>query len=651
MKTAGIIRHVLEAVGAILLQFAVIVHSVHLGGGQCYRVGWPWVWLRYHIPLPASGYPANWHFLWLNFCGSVLLFGAALFLMGCFFERLKSCLVKFRKAVAVVQWGMSVLSAAGGGWCVVEFFHCLSSGARPPGYLGPVLLILLSAVLLFSVLELICLLCGWIRNAVVNRTTPVRWWHAPVAALLMTQLAMIQVREYMNIGGSFLLGYPWYWYERFYPCLIDGPAEPENRFRWFALIALLFAGWLVFRLIGGLAGRLIAKFPRITPGAVLLYVLLLVPFPVVAAVNGVLFSYHLQFLRAGTGNNVYCYLPCWFRDGLLLLLGVLPVAAGVELVWRIWDKIRQGDRALLWGGFALVASCVLWSGNYVLGKLMMSRAGVSAGEISFWRFVAAGLIMFAIACATRKRKVFALTRRDAFEVAGQGMLGMCLVGLLMFQSEKLTSAINASMLDALIPVAILLGSFLTGRKLTVGQCVGMAVSLSGCLLVIRVVTPEGIQLTRLGVADLLIVAAAACWAGYVLWGKGTLKRVDSLVYTTWAMIAGAAATLVFSLLFRQPLKPPLDPEVLVLLAVLIAGPTIGAFWLWNIATRDVPLPLLNITQYLIPVCAILFAHLLLGEPLGGWQVAGMFLIAGGVALDPAVLGSLKRAAGRWKLRP
>lgn len=92
-------------------------------------------------------------------------------------------------------------------------------------------------------------------------------------------------------------------------------------------------------------------------------------------------------------------------------------------------------------------------------------------------------------------------------------------------------------------------------------------------------------MTRLGFADLMIVAAAACWAGYVLWGKGTLKRVDSLVYTTWAMIAGAAATLVFSLLFRQPLKPPLDPEVLVLLAVLVAGPTIGAFWLWNIATR------------------------------------------------------------------
>ena len=65
--------------------------------------------------------------------------------------------------------------------------------------------------------------------------------------------------------------------------------------------------------------------------------------------------------------------------------------------------LPERKRTALIGGFALVASCVLWSGNYVLGKLMMSQAGVSAGEISFWRFVAAGLIMFAIACATRKK--------------------------------------------------------------------------------------------------------------------------------------------------------------------------------------------------------------------------------------------------------
>lgn len=445
----------------------------------------------------------------------------------------------------------------------------------------------------------------------------------------------------VDLSGDhfYKIGWPWLWYYRHIPYSLL--RLPYAEVYWLNLAGVLLLGWLVLSLAESLLERMNMRYPRWRRYFSVFYSFM-VGVPAVTAL--VCWGRYLFGFYVPRPVPTICVLLVLF---LLLLLAVFAVG---EILWKLWDKIRYGDRALLWGGCALVASCVLWSGNYVLGKLMMSRAGVSAGEISFWRFAAAGLLMFSIACAARKKKVFALTRRTAFEVAGQGMLGMCLVGLLMFRSEKLTSAINASMLDALIPVTILIGGFLAGRKLTTGQCVGMAISLSGCLLVIRVVTPEGIQLTRLGFADLLIVAAAACWAGYVLWGKETLKRVDSLVYTAWAMIAGATATLFFCLLFDQPLKPPLDPEVLVLLAVLIAGPTVGAFWLWNIAARDVPLPLLNITQYLIPVCAILFAHFLLGEPLGGWQTAGMFLIAGGVALDPAVLGSLKRAAARLKKR-
>ncbi len=302
-------------------------------------------------------------------------------------------------------------------------------------------------------------------------------------------------------------------------------------------------------------------------------------------------------------------------------------------------------------GSCLVASCLLWSGNYVLGKLLVGSAGVTPSSLSFWRFLIAGAAMFLVGCRQYGfRKMFALSRRDWFEIAGQGLAGMCAVGLLMFWSEKLTSAINASMLDALIPVAILLGGALAGEKLRAGQIVGIALSLGGCLLVIRVIGPQGIRLTRLEFSDLLIVAAAAAWALYVLWGRGTLKRVASPVYTAWAMLFGMTGTLLYALFDHRLLTMPETPEALGLMAILIAGPTLGAFWTWNIATRSVPLPLLNITQYLIPVAAILFAHWLLREPLNGWQGAGMVLILSGVLLDPTIRELLRRKIAAWRLR-
>ncbi|MBS1371000.1 MAG: DMT family transporter [Lentisphaeria bacterium] len=297
---------------------------------------------------------------------------------------------------------------------------------------------------------------------------------------------------------------------------------------------------------------------------------------------------------------------------------------------------RSGSRRFF-GIVCLVASCIMWSGNYVIGKLLMSQHGLSPSAVSFWRFLAAGTIMFAAGLVFRgPKRMFALSRRDWFELAGQGTLGMCAVGLLMFWSERLTSAINASMLDALIPVAVMLGGVLLGNRLKAGQVIGIAISLTGCLFVIRVIGPTGIRLTRLGFPDLLIVGAAASWAGYVLWGKSTLQRVDSLVYTAWAMLFGMSSTFLYALADRRLLSVPGNPETYWLLALLVLLPTLGAFWAWNQATATVPLPLLNIVQYLIPVSAILFAHWLLHEPLDGLQVCGMALILAGVLLDPSL---------------
>lgn len=247
----------------------------------------------------------------------------------------------------------------------------------------------------------------------------------------------------VDLSGDhfYKIGWPWLWYYRHIPY---SPLHlPYAEIHWLNLAGVLLLGWLVLSLAESLLERMNMRYPRWRRYFSVLY-LFMVGVPAMTALvcwGRYLFGFYVP----RPVPTIYVLLVLF----LLLLLAVFAVG---EILWKLWDKIRYGDRALLWGGFALVASCVLWSGNYVLGKLMMSQAGVSAGEISFWRFVAAGLIMFAIACATRKKKVFALTRRDAIEVIGQGMLGMCMVGLLMFQSEKLTSAINASMLDALIPV-------------------------------------------------------------------------------------------------------------------------------------------------------------------------------------------------------
>lgn len=291
----------------------------------------------------------------------------------------------------------------------------------------------------------------------------------------------------------------------------------------------------------------------------------------------------------------------------------------------------------------LILSCLFWASNYILAKLMMTRTTASPSSITFWRFAIGGALMLAAGLLTAgPKKMFLIPRRDMLAMIGQGIVGMGLVSMLLFWCERFTSAINSTMLDALIPVMILLGGVVTGMKLRRSQFLGMGISLAGCLFVIRAITWEGIQLTAFNFGDVLVVAAAAAWALYVLWGRSLLQRVDSLVYTAWTMLSGMASVGIYALFAGIPLYYPRETEAYWLLAATIFLPSIGAFWCWNQASKMMSLPIQNISQYLIPVSAIVMAHFLLGEPVGGLQIPGIFMILSGIFMDPSVSSCLNR---------
>lgn len=74
------------------------------------------------------------------------------------------------------------------------------------------------------------------------------------------------------------------------------------------------------------------------------------------------------------------------------------------------------------------------------------------------------------------------------------------------------------------------------------------------------------------------------------------------------------------------LSLPRNSEGWWLLVWMILFPTIGAFWAWNQASGVLALPIQNISQYLIPVSAVVMAHFMLSEPLSAFQILGIFLI-------------------------
>lgn len=289
------------------------------------------------------------------------------------------------------------------------------------------------------------------------------------------------------------------------------------------------------------------------------------------------------------------------------------------------------------GMTCLILSCLFWAGNYVLCKLLVVDTAASPVAIVFWRFLLGGVLMLLIALPTLGwRCLCRVSFRDLTAIAGQGICGMGLTSVLILISERYTSAINVTMLEALIPVCVLLGGALLGMPLRRIQFLGMGLALLGCLLVIRALNFAGFQLTAFDVGDLYVLLAALTWTVYVLWGRKTQEKVNSSVYTVWSMLATALTMGLYAGVSGTGLDYPTDDHALGLMALLVLFPSTGAYLCWNQACRTVPLPLLNIIQYLIPVSAVIMAHFVLHEGLDGLQILGMSLILSGIVLDPHV---------------
>ena len=215
-----------------------------------------------------------------------------------------------------------------------------------------------------------------------------------------------------------------------------------------------------------------------------------------------------------------------------------------------------GNTRLAAAFFWLIVSCLCWAANYIIARLMMTQTHLTPSSVTFWRYLAAALIMFCAGMTTLGwRRFFAIRRSDWLPMLGQGAV-MSLVSLMLLWCERFNSAMDAAMVDAVIPVMIMLGSVFIGQKIRMLQLIGMMISLSGCLFVIRVVTPDGLRLSQLHWSDLLILGSAGSWALYVLWGRGTVRRVPSLVYTGWTLLSCTAAVGIYSLLDGQMLSLP-----------------------------------------------------------------------------------------------
>jgi len=203
-----------------------------------------------------------------------------------------------------------------------------------------------------------------------------------------------------------------------------------------------------------------------------------------------------------------------------------------------------------------------------------------------------------------------------------------------------TTAANAVVLQAATPVMVALGAraFL-GERLRRVQQAGVLVSTLGVLLVVTEGRLAALRLQELRAGDFITLAGLVGWTAYTVYGKRVLTSYSPLLATTGAYVL-ATVLLIPTAVLAAPLFPAPRITSAVAWTVVVYQAVLGAVaHIWWYRAMDVVGPSrAAIFMNLQPLVGLALAAVLLGEEIGGWQIAGVGCVLAGVALTTRAAG-------------
>jgi drug/metabolite transporter (DMT)-like permease len=272
---------------------------------------------------------------------------------------------------------------------------------------------------------------------------------------------------------------------------------------------------------------------------------------------------------------------------------------------------------------ALAAVLLVWSVNYVVGKLTLTH--LDALTLASFRFQLSSALLLAIYFSQRRR--VSLRARDVWTFAYLGFFGFAVNQGGFVLGLSLTTSQHSVVIIALGPILILLlASALKLEKLTMGKSLGMAISFCGVLLL---ETDQGSPLhSPLLLGDLITLAGTLGFSIYTVLGKRVAGSYDAISMTTFN--ATAAALLWLPLAIRQGMR--LDWNGVgwsgwAGLFYMVAFSSVGGYLVFYWLLGHMEASRVVVVNYLQPVVVVLLSIPLLGE-----HPTGRLLASGGLVL-------------------
>ncbi len=284
-----------------------------------------------------------------------------------------------------------------------------------------------------------------------------------------------------------------------------------------------------------------------------------------------------------------------------------------------------------WGPHvALLAVQVIFGTWPVVGKIAL-RAVPSTGLVAIR--VGGAAVSFLLLMGLLGRLVRP-ARRDLARLALYSLLGVVLNQFLYLKGLSLSTAVNAALLNATIPVfTLLVGALLGKDRLTVRVTLGTLVAAAGVVYLIDPLRASlGGDAMR---GNTALVANTFCYGAYLAVSQDVFRRYGALTAMTWLFAIGALAAVPFGG-YNLARVDFASVGLVVWLALIytVLVQTVGAYYLNAWALERVSPSTVAVYIYLQPLFAFVAAPLVLGagEGPGLRHAVATLLIFAGVAV-------------------
>ncbi|HEY0171768.1 MAG TPA: DMT family transporter [Pyrinomonadaceae bacterium] len=279
---------------------------------------------------------------------------------------------------------------------------------------------------------------------------------------------------------------------------------------------------------------------------------------------------------------------------------------------------------------ALFAVQVIFGTWPIMGKFAL-RAVPSTGLVSVR--VGGAALAFLLILRARGRLVTP-ERADFARLVLYSLLGVVLNQFFYVKGLSLSTAVNAALLNASIPVFTLLVSALLGReRLTARTAVGTLAAAAGVVYLIDPLRASLAGETMLG--NVLLVANTFCYGAYLAVSQDVFRRYGALTAITWLFAVGSVAAVPFGgYHLAQSGVGEVGLAVWPVLLYTVLVQTVGAYYLNAWALERVEPSTVAVYIYLQPLFAFALAPLFLGadEQLGLRHAVATALIFAGVGV-------------------